>query len=251
MSEVFSVRSLIYWWAALSSTIFLKGWLKQFAEFMSSPGTFIKDKFPFNILPAINSSIDGLAEYIRSRIGFNPNVPILTAPILVPAWTVAVIFALAFVGLGVAIYVRALRSLSWLDDFLALFGIYVLLRLEGHITALTALPVLQQVRDLVNNPTVAFVILLILLLVLIFFGEGFRSKGAFWRALVEGLAIAVFMFPLETANVLTYVIQGFSGRGTSLSEPANAPFAIVWGAIGMLLALQRLIRQERAEIHHG
>lgn len=251
MSEVFSVRSLIYWWAALSSTIFLKGWLKQLGEFMTSPGTFLKDKFPFNILPGINSAIDGIAEYVRSRIGFNPNVPILTAPVLVPAWVIAIFFALVLIGIGVAIYMRALRSVSWLDDFLALFGIYVILRLEGHITALTSLPILQQVRDLVNNPTAAFIILLALLLVLIFFGEGYRSKGAFWRALIEGLVVAVFMFPLETANAVAYLVQAFAGLGSSLAEPSNAPFAIVWGAIGMLLALQRLMRQERAEIHHG
>lgn len=251
MSEVFSVKSLIYWWAALSSTIFLKQWLIQLADFIRKPGTFIKDKFPFNIVPGVNSWIDGGAEYLRARIGFDPNTPIITAPFRVPAWTVAVFFAIILVAIAVAIYIRALNSTSWFDDFLGLFAIYVILRAVGHTVALTSLPLLTQFRELVNNPVTALVVLIVLLFVLIFFGEGFKSKSSFWRALAEGLAIAVFIFPSETANGVSYLVLAFANLGTSLAEPANAPFAVVWGVIGMFLALQRLTRQEHAGINLG
>jgi hypothetical protein len=251
MSEVFSVRSLIYWWAALSTTIFLKDWLKLLAEFVRKPGMFIRDKFPFNFVPGVNSWIDGAAEYIRARVGFNPTQPLLTAPIMVPSWIIAILFAAILVGIGVALYIRALRTASWFDDFITLTGIYVLLRMVGHTVAIASLPLLDQFRDFVNNPTTSLVVLIILLLALIFFGEGFQSRKAFWRAMVEGAIIAIFMFPSETANGIGYLIQAFANLGTSLAEPANAPFAILWGVIGMALAVQRLTGREHPNLTRG
>ncbi len=251
MSEVFSVRSLIYWWAALSSTIFLKDWLKQLANFVRMPGMFIRDKFPFNLVPGINSWIDGAAEYVRSRVGFNPTQPLLTAPIVVPAWMIAIFFAAFLVGLGVALYMRSLRTATWFDDFIALIGIYILLRMVGHTVAIASLPVLDQFRDFVNNPTTSLIILLTLLMLLIFLGEGFRSRRAFWRALIEGTVVAVFMFPAETANAIGFLIQALANLGASLAEPANAPFALLWGLIGVILALQRLTGRERVDVTRG
>ena len=82
------------------------------------------------------------------------------------------------------------------------------------------------------------------MLLLSIFGEGFRSKRAFWRALLEALLVSLFMFPHETAGVVAYGIDALAQFGAGLGSTANLPFAIIWGLLGMFLALQRLTSQE-------
>ncbi|MCL4395584.1 MAG: hypothetical protein M1482_12415 [Chloroflexi bacterium] len=245
MSEVVGVRSLIYWWGALTATIFVNDWLKQIAGFFQDPKSFSSDKFPFNVLPGLNSSIDSAANYLRDQIKLDPQQVIAgSGSLAFYGWMFAVAVGLIFLGIGVALYVRALNTTAWADDFAALAGIYVILRIEGHIAAVAALPIQGWFRDLVDSPGSAFIILMILLAALVFMGEGFRSKRAFWRGLLEGSLIALFMFPHETASAIGFVIQSLAQFGASLTVPENAPFAIIWGLLGMFLALRRLTTQE-------
>lgn len=250
MAEVFSTKSLMYWWAALSATVFLKDWLQNLANFVETTTMFLPDSIPFNVIPGLNSWIDRAADYIRSGIQFKPEQELLAiGPLHVQSWVIAVIFGLILVGLGAGLYARSLRTSTWFDDLLTLLGIYVLLRIEGHIVAMTNLPIQNQFRDFVNNPTTALVILLVLLMILIVFGEGLHSKRTFWRALLESLVVAVFMFPHETALAIGYGIQALAQFGIGLAQ--FTPFAIVWGIAGMFLALQRLAGHEHFEIKRG
>lgn len=50
MGEVFSARSLIYWWGMLTASAFINDWLNSLATLLNS-NTFSKEKIPFNILP--------------------------------------------------------------------------------------------------------------------------------------------------------------------------------------------------------
>jgi hypothetical protein len=245
MAEVFGLRSLIYWWGFFTATVFVHDWLTQLSVFLLAPNNFSPDKFPFNMRPGLDSWIDGAANYIRDQIKFDPTQVIAgSGSLTIYGWMLAVAVGLLFIGIAIALYIRALSTATWLDDFLALAVVYVVLRIEGHIVSLAALPIQNWFRGFVDNPGTAFLTLLALLALLVFFGEGFRSKRAFWRGLLEASLVAVFMFPRETAAAFGYVAQALAQFGESLVTPANAPFAIIWGLIGMALAFQRLTTQE-------
>ena len=245
MAEVFSARSLIYWWGVLSATVFIKDWLNQLADFLRTSGMFSPANIPFNALPGLNSWIDGAAAFIKNSIKFDPNQAIVTAgSFVVKGWMLALFFAILLLIIAVVLYARALTSPAWFDDFLAIFVIYIVLRIISHIVALTSLPLLDSFRNFLDNPTTSFLLLLTLLIFLSFFGEGFRSKRAFWRALIEAALVSLFMFPHETATALSYGVGALAQFGAGLSLQANLPFAIIWGLLGMFLALQRLTTQE-------
>jgi hypothetical protein len=252
MSEVLGLRSLIYWWGALTATIFVNDWLKKIAAFFQDPKSFSSDKFPFNVLPGLNSWIDGAALYLRDAVKLDPKQVIAgSGSLAFYGWMFAVAVGMIFLGIAIALYLRALTTSAWVDDFVALAVIYVVLRIEGHVAAVAELPIQGWFRDLVDNPGSAFIILMLILATLVFFGEGFRNKRAFWRGLVQGCLFALFMFPRETAAAIGYVIQALAQFGASLTVPENAPFAIFWGLLGMFLALQRLTTQEAAPSQTG
>jgi hypothetical protein len=246
MSEVFGVRSLLYWWGVLTATVFVKDWLKQLAEFFKTSNTFTPDKIPFNIVPGVNSWIDGAADYIRVTIKFKPNDSLLTVGTFsVPSFVLAFLAGLILIGIATALVVRAIKSPVWFDDFIALAVMYVVLRLVGHVIALaTSLPFANSFRDFVNNPFAAYMVIMVLLLLLTFLGEGFQSKRAFWRALIAGSLLSLFMYPREISIVFGYILDALSQFGVGLASPTNVPFAVAWGVVGMVLALQRLATSE-------
>lgn len=245
MGEVFSIRSLIYWWGMLTATTFIKDWLKNLATLLTDGKTFTPDKVPFNLVPGINTTIDNVAEYVRKSIKFDPNQIVATiGPVSIPGWALALVLGLVFIGLGVRLYIHALRSAAWYDDFLTLFVLYIILRLEGHIVGQTGLPLQDWFKQLVDNKTVPFIIIIILLLFLSFAGEGIRSKRAFWRALISAALVALFIYPTETANALGYVVNGLVFFGESLGKPENIPFTMSWGLLGLVLAIHRLTTPE-------
>lgn len=241
MSEVFGARSLIYWWGLFTATAFIKDWLGEFAKLLKNPQMFVPTKIPFNSLPGLNAWIDGAANYIKAAVNFNPDQVIATiGPLSIKGWSIAVLLGALFLYFGIRMYIRALRSPAWFDDFLTIFVLYILLRLEGHIISSTSLPLTDSFRALVDNQGTTFVLILILLISLGIFGEGFRNKRTFWRALIEIALVALFMFPRETANVLGYIVDALGQFGAAITLSTNLPFAAAWGVIGLVLAIQRL-----------
>ncbi|HEX7587350.1 MAG TPA: hypothetical protein VF478_03460, partial [Anaerolineae bacterium] len=94
MSEVFSARSLVYWWGLLSATVFVKDWLKQLADFLRTSGMFSPANIPFNVLPGLNSWIDGAAKFIRETVKFNPTQAVATiGSFVILGWMLALFFA--------------------------------------------------------------------------------------------------------------------------------------------------------------
>ncbi|MBI5029659.1 MAG: hypothetical protein HZB51_03975 [Chloroflexi bacterium] len=244
MADVFGVRSLIYWWAVLTATVFVKDWLRQLAVLLKSPDMFTPSKIPFSTLPGLNGVIDNVATYVSTAIKFNPNQVLATiGPIGIPGWSLAIIAGLVLLLFGVRTYIHALRSEPWYDDFFALFILYVIIRFEGHIIGSTSLPLLANFKELAVNQALSFFIIIGLLLGLSFSGSGFRSRRAFWRASTAALLVAMFIYPRETANIVGWAVDLLAQLGDALILPANLPFAVLWGAIGMFLALQRLTQE--------
>lgn len=245
MSEVFGIRSIIYWWGLLTATVFIKDWLRQLADFVRQPDMFVPSKIPFNVLPGLNDAIDNASTYMKTAVQFDPSQIIATVgPIAIPSWSIALILGLVLVVVGVRLYVRALRTEAWYDDFLTLFLLYVILRFEGHIISSTSLPLTDAFKALFQNQAVSFFLIVGLLLGLSFVGEGVHSKRAFWRALIAALIISLFMFPIATATILGAAVDALAQFGAALSLPANLPFAVAWGVFGMALAINRLTTPE-------
>jgi hypothetical protein len=247
MGELFSVRSLIYWWGMLTASAFIKDWLASLSELLKDPETFNSEKIPFNMMPGLNAWIDGAADYVKNSVNFDPEQVIATiGPLAIRGWAVALVFGLIIIGFGIRLYIRALRSHQWFDDLFTLFILYIILRFEGHIVGSTGLPVQDWFKSLVENQFVSFFLIILLLLTLSFAGEGLRSKRAFWRALGAATLISLFIYPSQMASVLGYIVQALAFFGTSLSTQQNLPFTVAWGVIGMILAIHRLTTPEAA-----
>lgn len=245
MSEVFGFRSIIYWWGLLTATVFVHDWLKQLADFIRQPDMFAPTKIPFNMLPGLNNAIKSVSEYVKGSVKLDPILANI-GPVSIPSWSLGLILGLVLIVLGVVLYIRALKTEAWYDDFLTLFLLYVILRFEGYILSSTSLPLSDAFKALSENQAVTFFIIVGLLLGLSFVGEGVHSKRAFWRALIAAQIVSLIMFPVETASVLSFVIDGLVQFGAALSLSANLPFAVIWGVLGMVLAINRLMTPENA-----
>jgi hypothetical protein len=242
MAEVFGVRSLLYWWGVLTATVFIRDWLKQLADFFKSSNTFTPDKIPFNILPGLNHLIDGAGDFVRVSIKFDANAPLLTIGSLsIPSYILAFLGGFLLILIGGAMVWRAIQSPIWFDDFAALLVMYIVLRIVGHlISSATSLPFAAWFRFLVDNQLAAYLVIMLLLLIMTFSGEGFQSKRAFWRAIIASALLSLFMYPREVSVLFGNFLDGLVQFGTGLASPGNVPFAVAWGLSGMLLALRRL-----------
>lgn len=248
MAEIFGARSLIYWWGMLTATVFVRDWLFQLAIFFKTSEMFSPTRIPFNLLPNIDHSIKGVADYIRGTIQFKPDAELVRiGTTVVPNYVLAVVFGLVCVIFAALLVRRALRSHLWFDDFMALFVMYAVLRIVGHITSLTqAIPLANWFRVFADSTEASYIVLMILLLFLTFFGEGFQSKRAFWRSLIALFVLSLFMYPQQVSAYFGEVLNALALFGASLLDKNNFAFAIAWGVIGMLLAWYRLAMPEES-----
>ncbi len=246
MSEIFGVRSLIYWWGMLTATVFVKDWLFQLAIFFKTSDTFSPTRVPFNLLPSIDDAIKGVANYIKDTVRFKADAPLIEiGTTRVPNYVLAILAALVCIIFAALLVRRALRSTLWFDDFVAVFVMYAVLRIIGHITSLTqTLPLANWFRVFADSSFAAYLVLLVLLLFLTFFGEGFESKRAFWRAVVAIFILSLFMYPQQVSAYFGDVLNALAQFGAGLVDSKNIAFAITWGVIGMVLALYRLATPE-------
>lgn len=246
MAEIFGVRSLLYWWGVLTATVFVKDWLFQLALFFRTSDTFLPTRIPFNLLPSIDNAIKGVADYIKDTIKFKPDAVLIEiGTTRVQNYVLAILVGLICILFAALLLRRALRSHLWFDDFMALFVMYAVLRVVGHITSLTqTLPLANWFRVFADSKEAAYIVLMIVLLFLIFFGEGFQSKRAFWRAVIASFILSLFIYPQQVASYFGEFLGALALFGASLLDLKNIPFAITWGIIGMLLALYRLATPE-------
>lgn len=239
MRDVFGSKNWVFWWAAATATVFLRDWLPTISRFFQDGGFFSPLNFPFNLVGGLNAWLDTLAVGIENSVQFNPTAPLISSPIMIPNFILAVIVGLLVLGGAVALYVRALKSVGIGDDIITLFGLYFILRIEGYIIGFTKFGPLQGASDiLTGNPLAGFWILMLALFVLVFIGGGVTSRRAFWRGLLEAVLIALFLLPTETAGLLSsffLTLYGFTNLLTT-----NLVIGIVWGVVGAILALTRL-----------
>lgn len=240
MGIVLHPRSWIFWWAGLTSTIFLQDWLARLASFFRDHVIFSPDIPPFNLVAALNNWIDGISEYVRTTVKFNPNDTILGfGSFAIHNWMVAAFLGVLLLAVVGVIYVRALGTDTLLDDFLALVALYFVIRIESHLVAIANFPTLGAAgRAVLQTPGIAFAILMVLLVVLVLGGGGITRPKAIWRGLLEGILLAILLFPAQAGGAIAIGIDTMGGFGGLLAK--NITFGVLWGVIGMLLALRQL-----------
>lgn len=240
MRDVFGSRNWIFWWAALTSTVFLSSWLPIISNFFADSGFFNPENFPFSLINGLNEWVDALAESIREGIQFDPAAPAIATPFFtIPMWVVAVLFGLMVLAGAVALYVRALRSQAIGDDILTLLVLYFVLRIEAYIVSFANIgPLTGAGTTVIENPLVGFWILMFFLFVLVFMGGGLNSRQAFWRGLFEAVLLALFVVPTQTAQLLAATFAGLFAFSNLLTT--NTVFAVAWGVLGAVMALTRL-----------
>lgn len=245
MRDVFGSRNWVFWWAALTSTVFLRSQLPTLALFFQDNGFFSPNNFPFSLVTGLNLWIDQLAEGIQQAIQFDPNAPLISSPIIIPNWILAVVVGLLVLAGAVGLYIRALKSTALGDDILTLFGLYFILRIEGHIIGFTNVGPLEGAGSLlIDNPLAGFWILMLALFLLVFIGGGVNSRRAFWRGLLEAVLIALFLLPTQTATALAGFFWGLAAFANLLVS--NPVFGVAWGIVGAILALTRLTNTQPA-----
>jgi hypothetical protein len=245
MRDVFGPRNWVFWWAAITATVFLQDWLPTISNFFSDSGFFSPNNFPFNLVSGLNAWIDGVAAGIRNSVQFDPNGAVITSPVTVPNWIIAVVVGLLVLGGAVALYRRALKSTAIGDDILTLFGLYFILRIEGYILGFTNVgPLVGASNVLTTNPMAGFWILMLALLLLMFLGGGVTSRRTFWRGLLEAVLLALFLLPTQTAAAISTFFAMLYGFTNLLGS--NVVFGILWGLIGAILALTRLTSTQPA-----
>lgn len=239
MRDVFGPRNWVFWWAALTASIFLQEWLPRLSEFFRDSNFFNPASLPWSLLSGLNEWLDGVAQGIENSVTFDPNQSIITTPIRVPNSILALIVGILVLGGVIALYVRALHSSAIGDDIITLLALYFVLRIEAYIVGLANVaPLAGAGQALLNNSAFGFWIIMFFLLVLILLGGGVKSRRAFWRGLLEAIVIAMFVVPEQTAGALAAFFDGLHAFVQLLSS--NVIVGLLWGIIGMLLALSRL-----------
>ncbi len=240
MWSVLNPRSWIFWWAGLTSLVFLQTWLHQLAGFFRDQVVFSPNIPPFNFVPTVNSAIDAAAEYIRTTVQFrSSDVLVRLGPLTLANWIIALFVGiLILIGAGV-LYSRALSTSTLLDDFVALIVLYFVIRVEAHLIAIANIDGLSNLAQaFIANPWISFVILMLLLLGLIGTGGGLRSARSFWLGLLEAVVVAILIFPTQAGGYIANVLDLLARFGALLQT--NVTFSLVWGLLGLILAVRRL-----------
>ncbi|MGE5141555.1 MAG: hypothetical protein ACM3JD_18970 [Rudaea sp.] len=240
MSKVFGPRSWIFWWAAMTATVFLQEPIRWLGNFFRDKSVFAPNIPPFSLLGGLNSWIDGVAEWLRTGIKFNPGSVLLSAgPLSVYNWMIALFIGLVILVLAALLYSRALGTSTLLDDFVALFALYFVIRIEAHLLFITNLPIISPAaKSLVGNQVVSFMILLIFLVGLTITGEGLRDARSFWRGVFEVVIVAVLLFPVEAGNLIASGLDWLLFFAAWLAR--SIYIATGWALIGIVLAFRRL-----------
>ncbi len=241
MKYLFSPKNFIFWWAALTATLFVQDAIRWLSQFFRNSAVFAQTVPPFSLVSGLNDLIDQMANAFLKNVSFDPNgVLVKLGPITIGNWIFAVLAAILILAGAAVIYVRALKTSAILDDLGALFLLYFVLQIEAYLFSLSKLPILsQQVQGLLNNQAFLFGVLVLLLAVLTLTGGGYKDVRSFWRGGAELLIVALLIFPTQTAQLLAtsmdYILL-FDSMFTKYWL-----FAILWGGFGFLLAMNRLI----------
>jgi hypothetical protein len=240
MGIVLRPRSWIFWWSVLTATVFLQDLLQRLAGFFRDHVIFSSDIPPFNVVAGVDAWIDGTAETIRTTVKFNPgDVLAGFGPVSIHNWMMAALVGILILVLVGILYVRALNTDALFDDFVALIVLYFVIRIEAHLVSIANFPTLSAAgKSVIENPGLAFIILMVLLAVLVLGGGGITKPRAIWRGFIEGLLLAILLFPMEAGGAVAVGIDGLAAFGALLAK--NITFGVLWGVIGMLLALSQL-----------
>jgi hypothetical protein len=247
VNQIIGPQKWIIWWAVLTAAAFLKDGVRTFAAFLRDQTFFSPKALPFSFASGLNDSLAGLADYLTKQVKFDPAAPLAQiGATSVPNYVMAFFIGALLLGGAIWLYLRALASQRLADDLIALLVLYFVLRIEEHIIAISKVSNLSDYgKMLVQAPAFTFLFLTVVLFGALFFDKSIRNPRTFWRAIIETLVLGIFLFPRDAGDVLANGMDLIVQFGSILQ--GNITWALVWGAVGLLLAIPRLYKSDVIE----
>ena len=251
MVSIFTSRNLIYWWVFLTSFVFLQQPARDLARnFFRNNQLFSTTSFPFNTADSVTKWIDDRARQVVVQFQFDPNAIVLKAggTLILDGYRVGLLLIILLLILVVRFYMRALSSPAIFDDIAALVVCFFVYHLVAETMRIIKVPPFgapaasgltlgdQAIAD--RSDWVFFLGAVILLLVI--GGRGWVDAQVFWKGLIELFLVWLFLIPGAAAAGFANLLEALAGFGAALQTPTNVAWAILWAAIGLLLAVYRL-----------
>ncbi len=243
MGASFSARNLIYWWAFLTSFIFLQQPTRELARTFRDAKLFTSEAFPFNLATGITRWLDDRATQIVKAFQFDPNVIVvkLGSTVILDGFRVGIILAVLLLVLAIRYYLRAIASPRVYDDVIAIVIFFFVYHIEAQTLQAIKVPLgTQMVQD--RSAWVWFLAFVILAMVL--GGRGFHDSRVFWKGVLELFLVWLFLIPQAAAGAFAALLEALANFGQTLQNPSNISIALIWALIGLLAAIRRLYASE-------
>jgi hypothetical protein len=249
MAAILNTRNLIYWWVFITSFSFLQLPARELAKNLRNNQVFVTTSFPFNITEGFTRWLDDRTVQIVRAFQFDPNVIVIKTgtTLILDGYRVGLLLIVLLLILAVRYYVRAVASPKIYDDILALFICFFVYHLIAQtFKIIKAAPFgggpagLTLGDQLINERANWVWFLVIVILGMVLGGRGWADAKVFWKGVLELFFVWLFFIPQAAASGFATLLEAFAGFGAALLQPAYMQWAIIWAAIGFLLAVHRL-----------
>ena len=249
MAPIFNTRNLIYWWVFLTSFSFLQLPARELAKNLRNSQLFVSTSFPFNITEGFTHWLDDRTVQIVRAFQFDPNVIVIKTgnTLILDGYRIGLLLIALLLVLAVRYYVRAVASPKIYDDILALFICFFVYHLIAQtFKIIKAAPYgggpagLTLGDQLITERSNWVWFLVVVILGMVLGGRGWADAKVFWKGLIELFFVWLFFIPLAAASGFATLLEAFAGFGAALLTPGYTQWAIIWAAIGFLLAVHRL-----------
>jgi len=249
MASIFSTRNLIYWWVFLTSFSFLQLPARELAKNLRNNQLFVSTSFPFNITEGFTHWLDDRTVQIVRAFQFDPNVIVIKTgnTLVLDGYRIGLLLIVLLLVLAVRYYVRAVASPKIYDDILALFICFFVYHLIAQtFKIIKAAPYgggpagLTLGDQLITERSNWVWFLVVVILGMVLGGRGWADAKVFWKGLIELFFVWLFFIPQAAASGFATLLEAFAGFGAALLQPGYMQWAIIWAAIGFLLAVHRL-----------
>ncbi len=249
MVSIFTSRNLIYWWVFLTSFVFLQQPTRDLAKnFFRNNQLFTTGSFPFSAAEGITKWIDDRAKQVVTQFQFDPNAIVLKMgnTLLLDGYRVGLLLIVILLILVVRFYARAVSSPAIYDDIAALVVCFFVFHLVAQTMVLIKVPPFGATaargttlgNQLIGDRSVWVWFLGIIILAMVLAGKGWADAKVFWKGLLELFFVWLFLIPRAAADFFAAVLETLAAFGSAVQT--NVPWATVWAAIGLLLAIYRL-----------
>lgn len=239
MGASFSSRNLIYWWAFLTSFIFLQSMARDLAKSFRDNRLFNPESFPFSLASGMTRWIDDRTAQLVKGFSFDPNAVVvkLGNALILDGFRVGVILSLIVLLVAIRYYIAAMISPRLYDDIIALIIFFFVYHLEAQILVAIKVPFGTQMAQ--DRATWVWFMGIVVLAIMLG-GRAFNDSRVFWKGLFELFVVWLFLIPDAAAGAFAATLDSLANFGAALLIPSNISISVVWALIGFLLAAYRI-----------